>query len=200
MNLEGVEDTRRRLQWPPDDGGMRSLEPLRLTFEQGGKVQTARITPVDGEWGEVDFSPRLDYCRVVPAGRPVAALGQAFTEMAQWTYVGSRALWLLVTGRLPFRELSGPLMIFTASRYQVEMGFLNFVEFIAMITISLGVANLMPLPVLDGGNLVFLAVEKVRGAPISEKVMVRILYAGWVVLIGLLIAVTRNDILRLIGL
>ena len=105
---------------------------------------------------------------------------------------------MLVRGKLSLKMLSGPVMILTATRYQAEAGLGKFIEFLVIITVHLGIINLVPFPILDGGHLAFLAVEKIRRKPLSERVLATLMYAGMVVLIALMIFVTGNDIVRLV--
>jgi len=186
-------DHVHQLTWP----GKEPPE-LELAFTVLGKEQTAQVTLAQIELGDLDLSPQLDMCRAVKPGRPLAALGQAFVETGQWMEFAARGLWMLVRGKLSLKMLSGPVMILTATRYQAEAGLGKFIEFLVIITIHLGIINLVPFPILDGGHLAFLAIEKIRRKPLSERVMATLMYAGMVVLIALMIFVTGNDIMRLV--
>jgi regulator of sigma E protease len=179
---------------------MDDNKPVKVVIDRGGEHQEINVQPVACSVGEVDFSPRLDKCQVVPPGRPLAAAGQALRETVAWIGFACRSIWMLVTGRISAKMLSGPVLILTASRYYAEAGLLDFIEFMVIITVHLGVINLVPLPILDGGHLAFLAVEKIRGKPLSEKLVGRLMYAGMVLLICLMVFVTWNDIARLLGL
>ena len=163
-------------------------------------VKYAVVELIPTQVGVLDASPRLDKCRVVEPGRPLAALSQACVETVEWIERAGRSLWMLVAGRISPKLLSGPLMILTLSRYQAEAGWMKFIEFMVIITIHLGVINLVPFPVLDGGHLGFLAIEKVRRRPLSEKVMAGVMYTGMVCLIALMLFVTWNDLAKLLGL
>ena len=163
-------------------------------------VKYAVVELIPTQVGVLDASPRLDKCRVVEPGRPLAALSQACVETVEWIERAGRSLWMLVAGRISPKLLSGPLMILTLSRYQAEAGWMKFIEFMVIITIHLGVINLVPFPVLDGGHLGFLAIEKVRRKPLSETVMARVMYTGMVCLIALMLFVTWNDLAKLLGL
>jgi len=186
-------DHVHQLTWPGEEPPQ-----LELLYRVGGKEGTAAITLERIELGDLDLSPRLDMCRVVEPGKPLAALGQAFVETGQWMKFAVRGLWMLVRGKLSLKMLSGPVMILTATRYQAEAGLGKFIEFLVIITIHLGIINLVPFPILDGGHLAFLAIEKIRRKPLSERVMTSLMYAGMAVLIALMIFVTGNDIVRLV--
>ena len=163
-------------------------------------VKYAVVCFVQMQVGVLDASPRLDKCRMVEPGRPLAALKQACVETVQWIERAGRSLWMLVRGRMSPKLLSGPVLILTISRYQAEAGWMKFVEFMVIITVHLGVINLVPFPILDGGHLGFLVIEKVRRKPLSDSVMARLMYTGMVCLIALMLFVTWNDLAKLLGL
>jgi len=193
-------DTVHLLAWAgdaPEDGGEAPV--LEVIFRRDGEERTAEVALVRGELGLLDAEPRLDMWQTLEPGRPVAALGQAFVETGRWLTVAAVSLWRLVTGRLSAEMLAGPVLILTASRAQAEAGFARFVEFLVIITVHLGLINLVPLPILDGGHIAFLAVEKLRRKPVPEKLMAGLMYAGIGALVLLMIFVTRNDILRILG-
>lgn len=170
---------------------------IELTYEHDGVKKTALVTPVDAKRGTLDLNPRLALCRAVEPGRPFAALGQAIAETGQWIRIAARGLWMLFSGQLSLKLLSGPVMILTATRYQAEAGFVQFFEFLVLITVHLGIINLVPFPILDGGHVAFLALEKIRGKPLSERVVERLMKGGLVALILLMVFVTWNDISQL---
>jgi regulator of sigma E protease len=107
-----------------------------------------------------------------------------------------RTLTSLVTGKLSTTTLGGPIFIAQIAYKTARVDFFYFLYFIALVSINLGIVNLLPIPVLDGGHLVFILFEKIKGSPVSEKVQG---YAQWVGLaaIGLLIIfLFYNDIMR----
>lgn len=106
----------------------------------------------------------------------------------------------LFSRKISTKNLGGPVMIFTASYDRLQMGAAYFIYFLALISINLAVINLLPIPVLDGGHIALLLVEKIRGKAVSEKVMTWVNYAGLFFLLALIIYVTGNDILRLFRL
>jgi regulator of sigma E protease len=209
------------LRWPPQD---RARDRIVLTFETrveeldmtvagvDADLETAPVVPPSNEarrvampmlprkWGRLAFSPRMDKCRVVEPGNVLGALGQAFAETGRWLGYAGRSLWLLVRGKVSPKMISGPLMILRLSHYQAEAGWMHFVEFMVIITVHLGLINLVPFPILDGGHLAFLGLEKIRRKPLPEKVMASVMYTGMALLIALMLYVTWNDISRLAGL
>jgi regulator of sigma E protease len=89
--------------------------------------------------------------------------------------------------------LAGPVGIFKASHFHARLSLGNFLWLLILITVNLGIVNLLPIPVLDGGHILLLAIEKVRGAPPSPRFVERFQLVGLIFLLGLLIFVTMND-------
>jgi len=100
----------------------------------------------------------------------------------------------MVTGDLGTQNLSGPIGIVKMSGDTAKAGFLPFLYLMALLSISLGVMNLLPIPVLDGGQLVMLGVEAIRGSPWSEKMENMFYLSGWVAVAFLMVFAVFNDI------
>ena len=130
---------------------------------------------------------------------PVAVL----TEAAAWTMSYARLVVLsfadLVTGRIPVTDLSGPVGIVQTIGQVSTLGLESLLLLVALITVNLGVFNLLPVPALDGGRLVFLILEAIRRKPVPQKFEIAVNAAGFVLLIGLMLFATFNDITRLIA-
>ncbi|GIO21999.1 RIP metalloprotease RseP [Oceanobacillus sp. J11TS1] len=106
-------------------------------------------------------------------------------------------LVMLVTGQLSIDVLSGPVGIYDATNQVVQSGFTNFLMWTAMLSINLGIMNLVPLPALDGGRLMFVGIEAVRGKPVAPEKEGVFHFIGFALLMLLMIVVTWNDIQRL---
>lgn len=104
----------------------------------------------------------------------------------------------LISGRYGLNQLAGPVGVTTAIGQAASMGFATLLNFVAFITINLGVFNLLPLPALDGGRLMFVILEAVRRKPLAPKYEGYVHATGFILLIGLMIFVSFNDIVRLI--
>jgi regulator of sigma E protease len=100
----------------------------------------------------------------------------------------------LLTGRFGVEAMSGPVGVTEAMGDAASAGVQNFLYLVIVITINLGVFNLLPLPALDGGRLLFLLIEAIIGRPVDPKVEGYIHFAGLMLLFGLMIFVTFNDI------
>jgi regulator of sigma E protease len=106
----------------------------------------------------------------------------------------------LFTGKSSARELGGPILIGELSGQAARLGFWAMLNFMALISVNLAVLNLLPIPVLDGGHLVFLTVEGLRGRPVSPESRIRLTQVGLLLVMGLMVWAFANDILRLIGI
>ncbi|HLQ73838.1 MAG TPA: RIP metalloprotease RseP [Bacillota bacterium] len=106
-------------------------------------------------------------------------------------------LMMLITGQLSIEMLSGPVGIYDATDQIVQTGFMNFLLWTAMLSINLGIINLVPLPALDGGRLMFVGIEAVRGKPMDPQKEGIVHFVGFALLMLLMIVVTWNDIQRL---
>lgn len=107
------------------------------------------------------------------------------------------SLGLVVTGALPFKDsLTGPIGIFMMTQEAARSGVLVLLNFVASLSVSLFVLNLLPIPVLDGGHLVFFAIEKLKGSPLKESVKERLTQGGLVALMALMAFVILQDVHR----
>jgi regulator of sigma E protease len=103
----------------------------------------------------------------------------------------------MVTGRLSIKNLGGPVLIANAAFQIAGYDIWEFVFFLGLISVNLAVVNFLPIPVLDGGHMVFLIYEKLRGRPASEPIRVVATYAGLALILSLFLVVTWNDIMRM---
>ncbi|GGY63508.1 zinc metalloprotease [Cellvibrio zantedeschiae] len=103
----------------------------------------------------------------------------------------------LILGEISTKNLSGPISIAKVAGSSAQIGLKSFIGFLALLSVFLGVFNLLPIPVLDGGHLLYLSVELIKGKPVSEKVQVLAYQFGLVVVIGLSMLAMYNDIMRL---
>ncbi|MBI4005090.1 MAG: RIP metalloprotease RseP [Gammaproteobacteria bacterium] len=118
-----------------------------------------------------------------------------------WTmsWVTLRMLGKIITGKASYKNLSGPISIAQYAGDSAENGIAAFLWFLGIVSVSLGVLNLLPIPLLDGGHLMYYLIEFVKGSPVSETVQMLGQQIGLALLLGLMILVFYNDIMRLIG-
>lgn len=103
----------------------------------------------------------------------------------------------LILGEISTKNLSGPISIAKVAGSSAQIGLKSFVSFLALLSVFLGVFNLLPIPVLDGGHLLYLSVEAIKGKPVSEKVQIMAYQVGLMLVIGLSVLAMYNDIMRL---
>lgn len=127
----------------------------------------------------------------------VEGLGKGFGQTILTTQLTVRSLYQLVTGVIGLKHLSGPITIAKSAGQTASYGFTPYLYFLAFISISLGVINLVPLPMLDGGHLLFLLFEKIKGEALSDKLQEQFYRIGFVLLMVLMGIALFNDVLRL---
>ena len=107
--------------------------------------------------------------------------------------------WNMLTGNVSLKSLSGPIDIAQYAGYAAQSGLTSFLEFLAFVSISLGVLNLLPVPVLDGGHLLYFVVEAVKGSPLSERMEALGQRLGLALLVTLMVFVIYNDLARVLS-
>jgi regulator of sigma E protease len=130
---------------------------------------------------------------------PFEAAAIGFEKTQQWVINTYMTLLRLTQGTVPADKLSGPIGIVHQGTIIAESGWQYLFYFLGLISINLAVINFLPIPITDGGQAVFLAIEKVKGSPVSEKIQTSATLAGLVLLGCVFLFVTYNDLLRLIG-
>ena len=134
--------------------------------------------------------------RVTKRLNPFKAAVQSIQRTYSICALTVRSVVKMINGSIPKENLGGPLMIAKLAGDQAKQGFDKFVQFIAFISINLAIVNLLPIPVLDGGHLMFFIIEAIKGRPLSVKVREVAQQVGLFILILLMILVFYNDITR----
>ncbi|MCI0498057.1 MAG: site-2 protease family protein [Planctomycetales bacterium] len=143
--------------------------------------------------------PLEELTRRFKGDNPLMAARMGFKKAGQFVLRSYVTLGRLFQGSVEVSALSGPVGIISMS-YQVAGGSLShYLYFLGLISSCLAVMNLLPLPVLDGGHIVFLLIEKITGKPIHERILAPIMYIGMALLLGLVLWVTYHDIVRIVS-
>ena len=130
---------------------------------------------------------------------PIDALAHGAQKTWDMSIFSLRMLGKMATGDLSWKNLSGPVAIADFAGQSVKIGWFAYVAFLALISVSLGVLNLLPVPVLDGGHLVYYALEAIKGRPLSERFMQVTQKVGLAMVAGLMIVALFNDLTRLLS-
>lgn len=130
---------------------------------------------------------------------PVAAVGNAAARTWEMTTLTASLFWRMLFGDVSVENISGPINIAVYAGSTLQSGVVDFVSFLAILSISLGLINLMPVPMLDGGQIVFTAIEGLRGSPLSERVQILGQQVGIVAVLLLMSLALYNDLARLMG-
>ena len=154
---------------------------LDIEISRSGQIQKLSLTPaaqvVDGkEIGRLGIGAKIDRQLLEKTQRtvhygPIDALQRAATRTWDLSVFTLKIMGKIITGQASLKNISGPVAMADYAGQSIQSGFSNFVAFIALISISIGVINLLPVPMLDGGHLLYHAVEAVQGKPPSERMM-----------------------------
>ena len=200
-------------------------EPLSVAVEREGQTIELRVTPRSDQITDLlGDARRVGLIGVTPSGAlrlspagPLAAAGLSVRKTAEWTLLTLRGLGSLVSRKIPMREsVTGPIgigsMIWEAVHDLVERvlkeglaglpseamrtDWVHLLMLLALISLSLSIFNVFPIPILDGGHLFFLLIEKLRGAPLSRIIQERATQVSFVVLMTFVVVVCANDLER----
>ncbi len=176
-------------------------QEITLTIQRGDEVLEKTLVPrVNHPENEGPLGIALARTAIIsyPWYRALI-MGITSTVNLTWLIIVALGglLWqLMMTGRLAI-EIAGPVGIFNLTGQAAQLGFIYLLQLTALISINLAIINILPFPALDGGRLLFLAIEKIKGSPVSQKVERIAHTAGFAILILLMIAVTWRDIVRI---
>ncbi|MFV1972341.1 MAG: RIP metalloprotease RseP [Thiohalobacterales bacterium] len=188
----------------------RPGERIPVTIERDSALLDLVIVPEavrdDGETvGRIGAYVRLsdaeqhDTMRVVVRHGLVAAAPAAVGKTWEMSTLTLRTLWKMVTGKVSIENLSGPISIAQYAGHSAAIGLTSFLGFLAIVSISLGVLNLLPVPILDGGHLLYYVIEFFKGSPVSETAQLIGQRIGIFLLLALMSLAFYNDLARLFG-
>jgi regulator of sigma E protease len=177
-------------------------KPLNLQISRGGETVSLTVQPIQKE-GRTVFGERKDDWIIgigsqvsIEKGNPGLAVVRAFYQTYDYSKLTLVALFKMVSGDVSPRNIGGPILIAQMAGQQAQEGLGSFLAFLAVLSINLGVLNLLPVPVLDGGHLLFFLVEAVIRKPVSVKYREMAQQVGICLLALLMIYAFYNDIVR----
>ena len=189
----------------------RPGETFAVVVERDGARSELRLTPdveqaADGSrFGRIGAGARgpeeglLDRFYVTERHDPWSALVRGIAKTGEITWLTLRLLWKMLLLEVSVENLSGPIGIAEYAGASAQFGLSRFLEFLGIVSVSLGILNLLPIPLLDGGHLLYYAVEFVRGRPVSEASRFLGQRLGIALLVGLMGLALYNDLARLLG-
>ncbi len=161
-------------------------------------IKGERVT--QSSYYELGISPYFirEANQIIPYIESKTPVSDAFSEMIyQTTHMTSlvfKAVIALVTGNISFNHLGGPIMMYEASGIALSYGWLSLLKLMAILSINLGLLNLLPIPMLDGGHILFIIVESIRRKPVNQKFKEIVSFIGIMILVTVMILVFKNDI------
>lgn len=183
--------------------------PLEFKIARGDSTLSMTITPraiehegkTIGQLGIGALNPGNipDHMVIYYDYSLLGAVGKAISQTGDMTLLTLKMLGKLVIGEVSLKNLSGPINIARHAGLSASAGINRFLNFLAIVSISLGILNLMPIPVLDGGHLLFYIVEIFKGSPVSEQTEMTGRMIGIFLLVMLMGLAFYNDIMRLVG-
>jgi regulator of sigma E protease len=180
---------------------------IRLIIDRQGMQLTLSITPksvqsgpeTEGKIGASVAMPEnlLKTMMVEYSLPPLEAIPVAFKTTYDYSIMTLKMMGKMLIGKASVKNLSGPISIAQIAGESANMGLVYFIKFMALVSVSLGVLNLLPIPVLDGGHLMFFGIEAIKGTPVSEKVQIFFQQIGMALLLLLMVTAMVVDVQRL---
>jgi|UniRef100_A0A7C3QVF2 regulator of sigma E protease len=198
--LSSWNDLRRKIEG-------RAGQPLHMIVRRGDVALSLAIVPqsqigpnIYGEkvpQGKIGVAPRGDVLQMRYG--LFDGLGKGFMKTVNVTRITIVSLYKILTGAISSKNLGGPILIAQMSAKAAKSGVINLMIFMGFISVTLGVMNLLPVPVLDGGHMLFLTAEGILRRPLSIRVRELSMQVGFVILLTIMVFAFYNDLMRLFG-
>ena len=194
------------LQWV-DYVKKRPEITINMIVDRQGMRLTLPITPKSEQVGE-ETEGKIGASVLMPEGllksmtaeyslSPLEAIPAAFKTTYDYSMMTLKMMGKMLIGKASVKNLSGPISIAQIAGQSANMGMVHFIKFMALVSVSLGVLNLLPIPVLDGGHLLFFGIEAIKGGPVSEKIQLFFQQIGMALLLLLMVTAMVVDVQRL---
>jgi regulator of sigma E protease len=171
-------------------------QPVQLRIRRNGAAQTIDVTPVqEGETVRIGITPVADTRTFRPG--PLEAFGLSVQRNIEFSGLILKTLWGLIVGETSPKQLMGPVGIAQLSGESAQQGWVTLFALMASISLNLGLLNLMPVPVLDGGHILIMGLEAVARRDFSMQVKEKMFLVGFVLLMALMVTVIYNDLTRI---
>ena len=182
----------------------RPIKPIKLLIRRNTKNLTLTLTPeLINNSPEVGVSVVMpqDYLKdwqVLIQKEPIDAFLSAGSKVYQLTLLNLKMIKKMFIGEASIDQISGPVSIANYAQKSAEIGLIPFLSFLALISIGLGLLNLLPIPLLDGGHLFFYTIEIIKGSPVNESIQQVFAKFGLFVILSLTFVALYNDLIRLL--
>lgn len=208
--VEGVEvysfmDLKNRIQASAQSGNPVKVTLVRQGQELVKNIQPTVTTSRDPEMKEtqeflIGVNPYMSYGAppmfTYQVWNPIRLFYEGTARMVEFVYRNVVAITKMLTGQVSVATLGGPLMIGQIAGDSLSRGLVSFLTMMAILSVGLGIVNVLPIPVLDGGHLMMLTFEVIRGKPLTIRQMEVLQQAGFMAIVLLMVVVLRNDIMR----
>jgi len=182
-------------------------QKILVSLKRDDKVLERTLIPIKtvDNIGQIGAGVDISYTKVPEEIKtelrygPIESLKFALEETWQFSALTVKSLFGMIAGTVSTKNLGGPISIAQIAGASAESGFITFVGFLAMISVSLGILNLLPIPVLDGGHLAMYFIEWVKGSPLSEQTQFNGQKIGIFLLLLLMLLAFFNDLTRVFG-
>jgi regulator of sigma E protease len=185
----------------------RPEQAILVSIQRDGNILERTLTPIKtvDNIGQIGAGVDISYTKIPEEIRaelrfgPIESLIIALEETWQFSTLTVKSLFGMIAGTVSTKNLGGPISIAQIAGASAESGFITFIGFLAMISVSLGILNLLPIPVLDGGHLAMYFIEWVKGSPLSEQMQINGQKLGIFMLLLLMLLAFFNDLTRVFG-